>query len=275
MSNFQDILIQASNSANSHVCVGLDPDPELMPVSDVYEFCISIIDATAEYAAAFKPNLAFFEVLGAPGFIAMKKIVDYIHVNYPSKIVIGDGKRGDIGSTSAKYAEALFETWGFDAATVNAYGGYDSIVPFIRYGDKGVYVWCKSSNPGGALFQGDEKAEGNPVFKKMAALANEWNEGGNLGLVVGATYPYELETVRQLAPCVPMLIPGVGSQEGNLEESVISAMSSASDANFLINSSRGIIYASRQKNTFQSAAAEAANTLRSNIEHIIGINSGY
>jgi orotidine-5'-phosphate decarboxylase len=271
MSNFQDILIDASNAANSHVCVGLDPDPELMPVSDIYEFCVSVIDATADAAAAFKPNLAFFEALGAPGFVSMKRVVDYIHNKYPGKIVIGDGKRGDIGSTSAKYAKALFEIWEFDAATVNAYGGYESIEPFLSYTNKGVFLWCKSSNPGGSQFQGDEKTEGNPVFKKMAALANEWNAEGNLGLVVGATYPYELKVVRELAPSVPMLIPGVGSQEGNLEGSVLSAMSK-SGANFLINASRSIIYASERKDTFQEASAEAANSLRERIENIIGRN---
>ena len=272
MSNFQDIFMDASNAANSHVCVGLDPDPELMPVSDIYEFCVSVIDATADSAAAFKPNLAFFEVLGVQGFASMKRVVEYIHNKYPGKIVIGDGKRGDIGSTSSKYAKALFEMWEFDAATVNAYGGFESIEPFLNYREKGVFLWCKSSNPDGSQFQGDEKTAGIPVFKKMATLANDWNTEGNIGLVVGATYPYELKIVRDLAPGVPMLIPGVGSQEGNLEDSVLSAMSK-SGANFLINSSRSIIYASKEKDTFQAAAAEAANLLQVKIENIINSSS--
>ena len=259
MSNFQDIFMDASNAANSHVCVGLDPDPELMPVSDIYEFCVSVIDATADSAAAFKPNLAFFEVLGVQGFASMKRVVEYIHNKYPGKIVIG-------------YAKALFEMWEFDAATVNAYGGFESIEPFLNYREKGVFLWCKSSNPDGSQFQGDEKTAGIPVFKKMATLANDWNTEGNIGLVVGATYPYELKIVRDLAPGVPMLIPGVGSQEGNLEESVLSAMSK-SGANFLINSSRSIIYASKEKDTFQAAAAEAANLLQVKIEIIINSSS--
>ena len=184
--------------------------------------------------------------------------------------MIGDGKRGDIGSTSSRYATALFEFWDFDAVTVNAYGGRDSIQPFLNYEDRGVFVWCKSSNPDGGQFQGERSRPGAELalFERMAEMSTEWNENGNLGLVVGATYPAELEKVRELAPGIPILIPGVGSQRGDLARSLRAGME-RDFANILISSSRSINYASSDAKNFSQAAGKAANMLRKEINTVL------
>ncbi len=251
MSKFKDKLINSCKSSNSFVCVGLDPDPSKIPSGSVLDFCKDIVDSTSDVVAAYKPNLAFFEALGLEGLTSLKNLVDYIHKEYPEKLTIGDAKRGDIGSSSAKYASALFEYWGFDSVTVNAFAGKDSIDPFLQYKDKGVFIWCKSSNADGPQIQGefDTKSQNSALFERIAIFASEWNKNENIGLVVGATYPKDIYRVRKLSPGLPILIPGVGSQEGSLSESV-SAASELSFPNFLINSSRSIIYSS---NPFQSS----------------------
>ena len=271
MSAFVDRLAAASRANRSLVCVGLDPDPDLMPVSDVLEFNKAIIGATRDLVCAYKPNLPFYEALGKAGFEALEETVSYIRAVAPEAIVVADGKRGDIASTNVKYARALFEVWGFEAATVNAYAGGESLEPFFAYEDKGVFVWCRSSNPGAEEFQSlllAHDAGAMPLYEWMARRASGWNVHGNVGLVVGATYPDEIEVVRARCPGMPILIPGIGAQGGNLEESVRRGLDSRAP-NILISSSRGIIYASRGKEEFARAARDAAGDLRDRINRIL------
>ena len=270
MTIFKNKLINSCKLSDSFLCVGLDPDIQKMPITDVFEFCKIIVDSTSNVTAAYKPNLAFFEALGLEGLKALKDLIDYIHMEYPEKLTIGDAKRGDIGSSSAKYAHALFEYWGFDSVTVNAFAGKDSIDPFLKYKDKGVFVWCKSSNPDGPQFQGEynNKEDNLSLFENIALSVSKWNTNGNLGLVVGATYPDDISRVRKLAPGIPILIPGVGSQEGALGSSVSAALE-LDFPNFLINSSRSIIYASTDSTSFSNSATEAATTLRNSINEYL------
>jgi len=194
----------------------LDPDPELMPSIGLLEFNKSIIDATSDMVCAYKPNLAFYEALGIEGLTALQETVKYIPENIP---IIGDGKRCDIGHTAQAYAKALFETFGFDAATVNPYLGYDSIEPFISYNNKLTFILCRTSNPGAVDFQAVacfSEDQPQPLFKLVAQKAKEWNKRNNIGLVIGATYPQELAEVRRLCPKMILLIPGVGAQGGDL-----------------------------------------------------------
>ena len=262
--NFIEKLLVAATKNNSLLCIGLDPNPELMPDSvNVFDFNKAIIEATADLVCAYKLNFAFYEVLGAEGFDILKHTVDYIPDEIP---VIGDAKRGDIGNTARAYAEAIFSRLGFDAATVNPYLGFDSIEPFIQYRDHGVFILCRTSNPGSADFQslscqtGEQSAT---LFELVAATASQWNKYGNIGLVVGATYPQELKTIRQSHPDMPLLIPGIGAQGGDLEKAVRYGVD-ANGQKAIINSSRQIIYASRGKD-FAPAARKAATGLRQQI----------
>ena len=271
VSKFVDKLYSASRRSESLVCVGLDPDPALMPVSDVSEFNSAIVDATKDVVCAYKPNFPFYEALGLPGLRALERTVDHIRKVAPGVLLIADGKRGDIGSTNAMYARALFDTWGFDAATVNAWGGGDSMEPYLEYGEKGVIVWCRSSNPGAAEFQDVPVAfEGGhiPLYEWMAVKLAEWNEAGNVGVVVGATYPGELAAVRARCPGMPMLVPGIGAQGGDLEGSLAHGLD-ADIPNLMISSSRGITYASREAGDFAAAARRAAMGLRDSINGIL------
>ena len=267
MSTFVERLAAASRAARSLVCVGLDPDPDLMAVPDVLEFNRAIVDATKDLVCAYKPNLPFYEALGLQGLKALEGTVSHIRSAAPDALVIGDGKRGDIGSTNVKYAKALFEVWGFDAATVNGYAGVESLEPFFEYPSKGVFVWCRSSNRGAQEFQDlslSLEMESVPLYEWMAARASEWNSRGNVGLVVGATYPDELERVRARCQGMPILIPGVGAQEGDLQRAVRLGLDSGAH-NVLISSSRAIIYASSDRRDFARAAREAAGNLRDRI----------
>jgi len=271
--NFLEKLLNAARTNRSLLCIGLDPDPELMPWGDVAEFNRAIIDATQDLVCAYKPNLAFYEVLGVDGLKALEKTVDYIPADIP---VIGDAKRGDIGSTARAYARALFETLGFDAATVNPYLGYDSLEPFIEYREKGVFILCRTSNAGSAHFQdlllcekSAKAGEGEkPLFEVVAQRAREWNTFGNVGLVVGATYPEELRRVRQLCPQMPLLIPGIGAQGGDLASAVRYGVDDQGEK-AIISSSRQIIYASKGKD-FAEAARGAALELRDEINRYLG-----
>ena len=270
MSAFVDRLKQACLKSRSLLCVGLDPDPNMMPVSDVFEFNRRIVDATVGVASAYKPNLAFYEALGTAGMKALENTIAHIRDNSENAIIIGDGKRGDIGPSAKAYAKAMFEFWGFDAITVNAWGGLDSIESFLDDEAKGVFVWCRGSNPGSADFQDMEtgaNGEGIPLYQRMARVCLEWNERGNIGLVVGATVPEQLAAVRRLCPEMPLLVPGVGAQGGDLEAAVRAGV----DANgrlALVNSSRGIIYASRGTD-FAAEAGRAARTLRDSINAVL------
>ncbi len=239
----------------SLVCLGLDPDPALMPPVSLVEFNHAIIDATHDLVCAYKPNLAFYEALGLEGLVALQKTVEHIPGDIP---IIGDAKRGDVGNTARLYARALFEAFGFDAATVNPYLGYDSLEPFIEYRDKGVFILCRTSNPGARDFQ-------DALFESVAQKASSWNRYGNIGLVVGATYPEELRRIREICPEMVFLIPGIGVQGGDLELAV--RYGGRSGGGPILASSRQILYASRGSN-FAGAARQAAIELRQRINSI-------
>lgn len=272
MPGFVERLNAAALANQSLVCVGLDPDPDLMAIEDVAEFNARIVDATHDLVCAYKPNFPFYEALGIPGLLALESTVQHIRDAAPSVALIADCKRGDIGSTNKMYARALFDTWGFDAATVNAWGGGDSIEPYLEYEDRGVFVWCRSSNPGAAEFQDvpvEYKGGSVPLFEWMAIKASEWNEASsNVGIVAGATYPSELAAVRRRCSGMPILVPGVGSQGGDLDSSLTHGLDSDSP-NVLISSSRGITYASREPENFADAARSAAARLRDEINQIL------
>ena len=286
MAQFSARLEQASQANQSLVCVGLDPDPARMPVADVFEFNRAIVDATRDLVCAYKPNAAFYEALGLPGLDAMARTVAYIHEAAPQVIVIGDVKRGDIGPSGQAYAKASFGVWGFDAVTVNAWGGLDSIAPFIEYNREdsredgreddgensglGVFVWCRGSNPGSADLQDliVETSQGPmPVYQQLAGSCKTWNTAGNMGLVVGATYPEQLEAVRKICPDMPILIPGVGAQGGDLAAAVRLGTDHRGRL-AVISSSRGIIYASSGAD-FAEKARSQAQRLRLEINQIL------
>ena len=270
MNGFTDLLDHAAATTKSLVCVGLDPDPAKMPVSDVYEFNRSIVDATAEYVCAFKPNLAFYEAMGLPGLRDLEKTVEHIRSAAPTAIILGDAKRGDIGPSAQSYAKAMFQVWGFDALTINAWGGEDTVTPFIEDKSKGVFVWCRGSNPGSADFQDLLITTDNgsmPLYRNIALACQKWNTNGNLGLVAGATVPEQLAEIRTACPTMPLLIPGVGVQGGDLEAAVKQGTDSRGRA-ALINSSRGVIYASTGVD-FADAAAREANKLRESINEVL------
>ena len=253
-------LLALSRKNTSLLCVGLDPDPEVMPEVDVLDFNRAIIDATCDLVCAYKPNLAFFEALGTEGFTILEKTIKYIPSEVP---IIGDAKRGDIGNTARAYAKALFSILGFDAATVNPYLGFDSIEPFIDHKDKGVFILCRTSNQGAQDFQDLLCSEGLPLYEMVARKASEWNTYGNIGLVVGATYPDELKKVRSICPEMPLLIPGTGTQGGDLASAVSSGVDTRGEK-AIINVSRQILYASKGKD-FATAARNAAERMRNSI----------
>ena len=247
--------------------MGLDPDPRRMPVGDVFQFNRAIVDATADLVCAYKPNLAFYEALGIPGLEALQRTIGHIRAQAPQVLIIGDGKRGDVGPSATAYAQALFQVWGFDAATVNAYGGRDTVEPFLEHPGLGVFLWCRSSNPGAGDFQDLAPQGGHATYRVMAQKAREWDSGGNLGLVVGATYPQELRTLRDLCPQMPFLIPGVGAQGGGLDEAVRLGTDARGRA-AVINSSRQILYASLGAD-FAAAARREAMALRDAINKVL------
>ena len=263
--NFADKLLAASRRNKSLLCVGLDPDPELMPQMGLLEFNKAIIDNTADLVCAYKPNLAFYEALGIGGLEVLQKTIEYIPDNVP---IIGDAKRGDIGNTAKAYAKALFVIFGFDAATVSPYLGFDSVEPFIQYNEKGVFILCRTSNPGAVDFQNLVDAQGIPLYEAVARKAREWNVHGNIGLVVGATYTEELKAIRQLCPEMPILIPGIGAQGGDLESTVRCGID-AQGGNAIIAVSRQVLYASQGKD-FAQAARHNAQELRDNINKLVG-----
>jgi len=264
--NFIDKLNKATKKNKSLLCVGLDPDPSQMPEKvGVYEFNKAIIDATVHLVCAYKLNLAFYEALGDEGMDALKQTVKYIPDDIP---VIGDGKRGDIGNTARAYARAIFSNLNFDATTVNPYLGFDSVEPFIQYTDKGVFILCRTSNAGALDFQSlpcESELGVRPLFELVALKASQWNVNGNIGLVVGATYPEELRLIRNNHPDMPLLIPGIGAQGGDLALTVRYGVD-AHGEKAIINSSRQIIYASKGKD-FAQAAGEAALSLRDEINY--------
>ena len=200
----------------------------------------------------------------------LEKTVAHIRDKAPGVIVLGDGKRGDISSSNTHYAKALFDTWGFDAATVNGYAGIEALRPFLDYTDRGIFVWCRSSNDGARELQdqvlgGDD---GKRLFEHIAESAAHWDRNDNTGLVVGATYPEDIVRVREISPDIPVLLPGVGAQAGNLRASVLAGVDT-SGRNLLVASSRNILYASQEPANFETAARTAANNLRQQINQIL------
>ena len=262
--NFIKKLGNATRKNNSLLCVGLDPDPKLMPRKvSIFDFNQAIIEATADLVCAYKLNLAFYEARDNEGLDALKRTIKYIPKDIP---VIGDAKRGDIGNTAQAYAKAIFTNLKFDATTVNPYLGFDSVEPFIQYKDKGVFVLCRTSNTGARDFQSlrcEAEAEYRPLFELVALKASQWNTYGNIGLVVGATYPEELRLIRRSHPDMPLLIPGIGAQRGDLASAVRYGVNARGEK-AIISSSRQIIYASSGKD-FAEAARRMASSLRDQI----------
>ena len=256
---FTDKLLNVSRKNKSWLCIGLDPDPELMPRVEVLQFNRAIIESTCDLVCAYKPNLAFYEALGTEGLAILEKTIKYIPGDIP---VIGDAKRGDIGNTARAYARALFSVFGFDAATVNPYLGFDSIEPFISYKDKGVFILCRTSNRGALDFQ-DLYTNGLPLYETVARKAREWNIHSNIGLVVGATYPEDLKKIRSICPEMCLLIPGIGAQGGDLASAVGCGVD-AQGQKAIINVSRQILYASKERD-FPQAARNRAEKIRKQI----------
>jgi orotidine-5'-phosphate decarboxylase len=256
--------------ADSLVCVGLDPDPAKFPdafVDDedaLFSFCRDIVDATAPYACAFKPQIAYFAAHNG-GEAALQRLVAHVNGAHPDVPVILDAKRGDIGSTAAQYAVEAFERYGADAVTLNPYMGRDSADPFLQYNDRGCVFLCHTSNPGARDFQEltvpDGSGGGEPLYQRIArTIAGEWNADGNCALVVGATFPEELKVIRGIVGDMPLLIPGIGAQGGDIE-AVVRNGRTADGTGLVINSSRGILYASSGAG-YAEAAADAARDLR-------------
>lgn len=266
--DFIEKLARAIQKNQSLLCVGLDPDTALMPDRiGIYEFNKAIINATADLVCAYKPNFAFYEALGSEGIDALKRTVAYIPEYVP---VIGDAKRGDIGNTAKAYAKSIFSYFKFDAATVNPYLGFDSIEPFIQYREKGVFVLCRTSNTSAVDFQAlrcEVNGSHRFLYEMVAEKVSQWNTYGNLGLVVGATYPEELKLIRQRLPDMPLLIPGIGAQGGELSR-VVSYGVDARRQKTIINSSRQILYASKGQD-FALAAGRAAAELRDQINYYL------
>jgi orotidine-5'-phosphate decarboxylase len=262
---FLDKLDRAVEKNNSLLCVGLDidlgkiPPPILNREDPIYIFNREIVNATKDLACAYKPNIAFYERYGVYGLSSLIKLIEFILIT--DVPVILDAKRGDIGHSSAAYAESAFKVFKADAVTVSPYLGEDSIGPFLEYQEKGTFVLCLTSNPGARDFQGMGAQE--PLYRTVARRVKEWNKYGNCGLVVGATKPQELREIRQIAEDMPILIPGVGAQGGDLESSVKFGVNKEGNR-AIINSSRSILYASKEEN-FAEAAREAAKLLRDSI----------
>ena len=269
-------LIQQIKEKQSFLCVGLDTDIDKMPKSLInqvkkeyeeeeltfgmlLEFNTSIIDATAPYCVAYKPNLAFYEAYGMDGIAAFEGTVEYLQENYPHHMIIADAKRGDIGNTSKMYAKTFFEQYGVDALTVAPYMGEDSVTPFLGYKDKWVVLLALTSNKGSQDFQLTEDARGERLFEKVLKKSQEWGNDENMMYVVGATQGQMFQDIRKVAPNHFLLVPGVGAQGGSLQEVCKYGMNK--DCGLLVNSSRGIIYAS-SGDDFAAVAAQKAQELQ-------------
>jgi len=242
MSRFVYNIDDTAQRNQSLLCVGIDPWRSSLPIQDLSAFVVSIVEATSDLVCAFKPNIAFFEAEGAIGLQALKDVISAAKgFNIP---VILDAKRADIGSSSTAYAKAIFEYWEADATTVSPYQGSDSIEPFLNYSEKGVFVLCKTSNPGSNDFQSLITSNGMAVYEHVAYKSKEWNAQGNVGLVVGATYPDEIVRIRSICPEMPLLIPGLGTQGGELKSTVEASLNSEGFGS-IFNVSRSIIYAGK------------------------------
>ncbi len=265
--SFIAALNDVQRKNRSLVCVGLDPEPLRFPAhlrgkpDAIFEFCRAIVDATADIVCAFKPQIAHFAAQRAEE--ALERLIAHIHANHPGIPVILDAKRGDIGSTAQHYSTEAFDRYRADAVTVNPYLGRDSAQPFLDRADKGVIVLCRTSNPGGADFQNLD-CGGMPLYLRVAeAIARDWNANGNCALVVGATWPNELRAVREIVGDMPILVPGIGAQGGDVE-AVVRNGRNAQGAGLIVSSSRAILYAGSGKD-FADAARLEARKLRDEI----------
>ncbi|WP_343638193.1 orotidine-5'-phosphate decarboxylase [Roseateles sp.] len=271
---FMQKLQAAERLNDSLLCVGLDPDPAKFPAhwkgdaGRIYDFCAAIVDATKDLVSAFKPQIAYFAAHRAED--QLEQLMAHIKRNAPHVPVILDAKRGDIGATAEQYAREAFERYQADAVTLSPFMGRDSVEPYLRYPDRGAFLLCRTSNPGGDDWQMQRLADvpGQPrLFEHLAAIAQgEWNTNGQLGLVVGATYPKEIERVRELAPTLPLLIPGVGAQGGDAAATVAAgwrrgASADTTGGTVIVNSSRAVLYASAGED-FAAAARRVALATR-------------
>ena len=273
--NFTEQLAHAEALNDSLLCVGLDPDPAKFPgawrndASRIFEFCAAIVDATKDRVLAFKPQIAYFAAQRAED--QLERLLAHIRSAAPEVPVILDAKRGDIGSTAEQYAREVFERYRADAVTLSPFMGFDSIEPYLAYEGKGVILLCRTSNPGSADLQAQKLQSGDTVYEHIARLAGgAWNRSGQLGLVVGATFPAEIERVRELAPTVPLLIPGIGAQGGDARATVragwrgvgsVGGAAGSTTAPIIVSSSRAVLYASVGAD-FADAARRAATATR-------------
>jgi orotidine-5'-phosphate decarboxylase len=268
---FIDMLHAAGHQNASMLCVGLDPEPAKFPghlqgdASRIYDFCAAIVEATADLVSAFKPQIAYFAAHRAED--QLERLMAHMRRVAPQVPVILDAKRGDIGSTAQQYAIEAFERYGADAVTLSPFMGFDSVQPYLKYHGKGAFLLCRTSNPGGDDLQNQRLAsiDGQPLlYEHIARLAQgPWNLNGQLGLVVGATYPAEIERVRAIAPTLPLLIPGVGAQGGDAVATVKAGWrgDAAGDTGpIIVNSSRAILYASSGQDFAAAARREALKT---------------
>lgn len=262
-------LVKQIKEKRSFLCVGLDSDIKKMPAcikeneDAIFDFNKAIIDATAPYTVAYKPNLAFYEAFGVKGWISFEKTVKYIKENYPEIFIIADAKRGDIGNTSALYARSFFEEMKVDSITVAPYMGEDSVKPFLAYEDTWVILLALTSNPGSHDFQLTKDEEGTMLFEKVLATSQNWGSDQNMMYVVGATQGKSFENVRRIVPNHFLLVPGVGAQGGSLEEVCKYGMNK--DCGLLVNASRAIIFADSSEN-FAAVAAEKAHDYQQQME---------
>ena len=268
---FLDMLNAAEHQNTSMLCVGLDAEPTKFPdhikgdSNKIYDFCAAIVDATADVVNSFKPQIAYFAAHRAEG--QLERLMEHMRRVAPHVPIILDAKRGDIGSTAEQYAIEAFERYGADAVTLSPFMGWDSVAPYLKFHGKGAFLLCRTSNPGGDDLQNQRLAsvEGQPkMYEHIAQLAQgPWNLNGQLGLVVGATYPKEIERVRELAPTLPLLIPGVGAQGGDAVATVkagLRVVNGVTTGPIIVNSSRAILYASSGKDFAEQARAVALQT---------------
>ena len=269
--NFVDMLARAERHNDSMLCVGLDPDPARFPgrwahrAEHIFDFCAAIVDATADLAIAFKPQIAYFAAHRAE--TQLERLMEYLRRAAPEVPVILDAKRGDIGATAEQYAIEAFERYGADAVTLSPFMGFDSVQPYLSRQNKGAFLLCRTSNAGGDDLQTQRLSSvpGQPLlYEHIASLAQgPWNTNGQLGLVVGATYPAEIARVRALAPSLPLLVPGVGAQGGDAAATVRAgwrAQAGRTSAPIVVNASRSILYASSGDDFVGAARAEALRT---------------
>jgi len=266
---FTDKLLAAERAHDSLLCVGLDPEPAKFPgawqhdPARIFDFCATIIDATRDLVLAFKPQIAYFAANRAEE--QLERLMAHIRKVAPDVPVILDAKRGDVGSTAEQYAREAFERYQADAVTLSPFLGFDSIEPYMKYDGKGLILLCRTSNLGGADLQSQRLAGGDLLYEHIARLAqHEWNHNGQLGLVVGATFPAEIARVRELAPTLPLLLPGVGAQGGDAQACVQAGWRGDerhTSAPIIVNNGRSVLYASRG-NEFAAAARKVADETR-------------